>query len=86
MLTTTIYDQSNACITGAYHSAKGDKIEVEYMGTAIECECYITGIRQDNEGSNEVQSVVIRKSTLWFNAPMQSNPLMTAWSAPVAAM
>lgn len=86
MLTTTIYNEANTVITGAYHSAKGDKIEVEYMGTAMECECYINGIRQENEGSNEVQSVVIRKNTLWFNAPLQNNPLMQCWNAPVATM
>jgi len=59
MLTTTIYDQSNATITGTYHTYKGEQITVEFMGTALECECYMNGVYQADDGGNEVQHVVI---------------------------
>lgn len=86
MLQTTVYNQSNAVITGCYYNAKGNRIDVEYMGTAQECECYVNGVRQDNEGNNEVHHVV-NSAALWFNAPKQSNPLFTAWhmNNPVTA-
>ena len=79
MLQTTVYNQANAVITGCYYDPKGNRINVEFIGTALECEYYVNGIRQDNEGSNEVQSVINRRETLWFNAPIQSNPLMNIW-------
>lgn len=60
MLITTVYNQANAVLTGCYYSVKGDRIDVEYMGSALECECYINAVRQDNEGMNEVQHVVNR--------------------------
>lgn len=63
MLITTVYNQGNAVITGCYYDAKGNKIDVEYMGSALECECYINGVRQDNEGTNEVQHVVNHVNT-----------------------
>lgn len=85
MLITTVYNQGNAVITGCYYDAKGNRIDVEFMGSALECECYMNGVKQDNEGMNEVQSVVNRVETLWFNVPKQSNPLFTAWNSPVAA-
>jgi len=59
MLTTTIYDQSNATITGTYYTYKGECITVEYMGTALECECYMNGVYQADDGGNEVQHVTI---------------------------
>jgi len=85
MLQTTVYNQGNAVITGSYYDAKGNRIDVEFMGSALECECYINGVRQDNEGTNEVQHVVNRVETLWFNAPLQSNLLFTVWNNPIAS-
>lgn len=87
MLITTVYNQANAVITGCYYDAKGNRIDVEYMGSTLECECYINVVRQDNNGTNEVQHVVNRVvnrvETLWFNAPIQSNLLFTVWNNAV---
>lgn len=85
MLITTIYNQANAVITGCYFTAKGDRIDVEYMGSALECECYVNAVRQDNDGCNEVHHVVNRVETLWFNVPHQSNLLFTVWNNPIAS-
>lgn len=60
MLTTTVYDQANATITGTYYTNKGECITVEYMGSALECGCYMNGVYQADEGSNEVQHVIIQ--------------------------
>ena len=60
MLTTTIYDQANATITGTYHTYRGECITVEFVGTALECIEYILSIRTFDDGSNEVQHVTIQ--------------------------
>ena len=83
MLITTVYNQANAVITGCYYDPKGNRIDVEFMGSALECMDYIQGVRLWNEGNNEVQHVVNRAETLWFNAPKQSNPLFNVWNNPV---
>ena len=83
MIKTTAYDVCNAVITGFYHDRKGNKHQIEHMGTSLECHHLIDALRKENEGSNEVQSVVHSHVTLWCNVPIQANPLMTAWLQPV---
>ena len=58
MLQTTVYNQANAVITGCYYDPKGNRIDVEFMGSALECMDYIQGVRLWNEGNNEVQHVL----------------------------
>jgi hypothetical protein len=60
MLQTTIYNQSNAVITGTYHHYNGECVYVEFMGNALECEYYLNTVRQDDNGRNEVQHVLTR--------------------------
>lgn len=86
MLQTTVYNQANAVITGCYYTAKGDRIDVEFMGSALECECYINGVRQDNEGTNEVQHVVVYDKARSFITPVSTGfTLHNAWRAVVTA-
>lgn len=85
MLITTVYNQANAVITGCYYDPKGNRIDVEYMGTALECECYINAVRQDNEGCNEVQSVVNYAVETKCNDVSTDFVLHNIWSA-VASM
>lgn len=84
MLITTIYNQGNAVITGCYYTAKGDRIDVEYMGSALECECYIDGVRQDSDGSNEVQHVVNRVNNTGITGVSTGFALHSVWGNVVS--
>lgn len=85
MLYTTVYNQANAVITGCYFTAKGDRIDVEYMGSALECECYINAVRQDNEGMNEVQHIVNRVNVKYATSVATGFALHNAWHSVVTA-
>lgn len=85
MLYTTVYNQANAVITGCYYNAKGDRINVEYMGSALECEGYINAVRQENEGTNEVQHVVNSVGNKGIIGVSTGFALHNAWHSIVAA-
>ena len=85
MLQTTVYNQGNAVITGCYYNAKGNKIDVEYMGSALECAAYISGVRQDNDGTNEVQYVVNRVDNTGLTHINTNFALHSVWGNVVAA-
>lgn len=84
-LLTTVYNQGNAVITGCYFTAKGDRIDVEFMGSALECECYINAVRQDNEGTNEVQHVVNRVNVKHATPVATGFALHNQWHSVLAA-
>jgi hypothetical protein len=71
MLQTTIYNQSNAVLTGTYHRYDGECVTVEFLGSELECECYINAVNQDDDGRNEVQHVLTRVSS--HSAPAQTS-------------
>ena len=81
-LTTTIYDASNAITTGTYYTYKGERIKVEFMGSSAECLNMVEALVQSDD-NNEVVHIVTRTETLWFNHPIQSNPLFSAWNTPI---
>jgi hypothetical protein len=83
MLQTKIYDQSNAIITGSYHRYNGDCVEVEYVGSALECECYINGVRQDDDGRNEVQHVLTYDKIKYVTPVYTGFALHNVWLASV---
>jgi len=85
MLITTVYNQANAVITGCYYNAKGNRTDVEFMGSALECECYINGVRQDNEGTNEVQHVIIKDKVRMATPVYTGFALHNAWSGVMVA-
>lgn len=85
MLQTTIYNQGNAVITGCYYDAKGNRIDVEFMGSALECEGYINAVRQDNEGTNEVQHTVNRVNVKHVTPVYTGFALYNVWHSIVAA-
>lgn len=85
MLQTTIYNQANAVITGCYYSAKGDRIDVEFMGSALECECYINAVRQDNDSTNEVQHAINYVNVKHATPVATGFALHNVWSGMVAA-
>ena len=79
MLTTTIYDQLNATVTGDYHTYKGERITVEFMGTMGECAVYVDSIREYDDGSNEVQHVIIRDKVKLASPVHTGFALHNAW-------
>ncbi len=81
MLTTTIYDQSNATITGTYYTYKGECTTVEFMGSELECECYMNGVYQANEGTNEATHVTIRDKVKLATPVHTSFALHNVWGA-----
>jgi hypothetical protein len=83
MLTTTIYDQSNATITGTYYTYKGECVTVEFMGSALECEYYMNGVYQANEGTNEVQHVTIHDKVKRVAPVATGFALHNAWGSVV---
>ncbi len=85
MLITTVYNQANAVLTGFYHTAKGEKINVECMGSALECMGHVNSIRSFDDGSNEVQSVVLNVAEKVYTNVSTGFALHNAWSSVVGA-
>lgn len=83
MLTMTIYNQCNACLTGTYHTSKGECVPVEFMGTSLECECYVNAIAQDNDGSNEYTLVTVRDNVRSASPVYTGFALHNVWSGMV---
>lgn len=82
-LTTTIYDATNACTTGTYHTYKGECITVEFMGTSAECLNMVDALVQSDD-DNEVQHVIVRSNVRSATPVQHSNPLFNAWAVPVS--
>lgn len=82
-LITTIYDVSNAITTGTYYTYKGARIEVEFMGTCVECLDAVDALIESDD-ENEVVHCVVRRDTRTATPISQyNNPLFSAWNTPI---
>ena len=81
-LTTTIYDATNACVTGNYFTYRGECVYLEFTGSSVEClDLVDTLIRSDDV--NEVVHIIVRPNARMASPVAQhSNPLFSAWANP----
>ena len=82
MIKTTVY--SDGIVSeGYYYDNRGIKTTVEYAGDKLGYGDMMLELRLHNDDITEVRHVVQHRINARIHAPLQGNPLMTAWNTPV---
>ena len=82
MIKTTVYSDGIVS-TGYYYDSRGVKTTVDYVGNEEDYSDMMLDLRLHNDDITEVRHLVNHRINARYHAPVQINPLMTAWHNPV---